>query len=229
MRRVILVLTILAVPCFAIDDPVAHWKFDETSGDTAYDSAGSNDGTLVNMTGSEWTTGQIGGALDFDGVDDYVNVPITYHNGQETMCFWIKTTSTELSYFRQVDNSDMYRIYFNNSTGGNGSIQVLIQNSGTSDSLNGYASTNVNNGSWNHVAIVTKLASNEIEIYINGVSKIVTYDSQNSPSYPLSFTSTNLFGGPPDRYFDGLIDDVRIYNWALTAEEIKWLYQNGLN
>jgi surface protein len=222
-RSILLTILLAAVPCFAINDPVAHWKLDETSGTTAADSAGSNNGTLVNMTGSEWTTGQIGGALEFDGVDDYVNVPITYHNGEETMSFWIKTTSTELSYFRQVDSSDMYRIYFNNSIGGNGSIQVLIQNSGTSDSLNGYVNTNVNNGLWNHVAIVTKLATNEIEIYINGVSKAVTYGYRNSPSYPLSFTSTNLFGGPPDRYFDGSVDDVRIYDRALSSSEISEL------
>ena len=50
------------------DGLVAHWKLD---GD-ANDSAGSNDGTLVN--GPIWTTGQIGDALDFDGVDDYVDV-----------------------------------------------------------------------------------------------------------------------------------------------------------
>jgi len=204
------------------NEPIAHWRLDETSGITAYDSAGDNDGTLYG--GPIWEpNGFIDGALKFDGVDDYVNVPITYHNGQETMCFWIKTTSTELSYFRQVDSSDMYRISLNSSFGGNGTIHVLINNSGTSDWLNGYVSTNVNNGLWNHVAIVTKLATNEIEIYINGVSKTVTYLIQNSLSYPLSFTSTNLFGGPPDRYFEGSADDVRIYDRALSESEIREL------
>jgi hypothetical protein len=47
---------------------VSLWKFDEGSGGTAYDSASDNDGTIY---GASWTTGQIGGALDFDGSNDY--------------------------------------------------------------------------------------------------------------------------------------------------------------
>src|SRR3989338_2141929 len=54
---------------------VGHWKFDEGTGLSAVDSSGNNNtGTLVN--GPTWTTGKIGGALNFDGVDDYVNMGI---------------------------------------------------------------------------------------------------------------------------------------------------------
>ncbi len=48
---------------------VGWWKFDETNGTVAYDSSGNgNDGNFTN--GPTWTTGKIGGALSFDGVDD---------------------------------------------------------------------------------------------------------------------------------------------------------------
>ncbi|MHC4158980.1 MAG: hypothetical protein ACYSSO_07855, partial [Planctomycetota bacterium] len=68
---------------------IAHWKFDEGSGSTAYDSAGDNDGTLVN--GPVWTTGQIGGALSFDGVDDYVNISsFSMPQDSFTIQMWIK-------------------------------------------------------------------------------------------------------------------------------------------
>ena len=50
---------------------VSWWQFDEGQGYTAYDSAATNDGTVH---GATWTTGQMGGALDFDGANDYVNV-----------------------------------------------------------------------------------------------------------------------------------------------------------
>ena len=52
---------------------VSYWKFEEDNGTTAYDSVGSNDGTLVNSP--TWTTGIIDGALSFDGVDDFIEVP----------------------------------------------------------------------------------------------------------------------------------------------------------
>ena len=50
---------------------IAYWEFDEGGGTIAYDSAGDNNGTIY---GAVWTTGQIDGALSFDGVDDYVDV-----------------------------------------------------------------------------------------------------------------------------------------------------------
>ncbi|MBW2421026.1 MAG: hypothetical protein JRH19_20970, partial [Deltaproteobacteria bacterium] len=53
----------------------AHWQLDETSGTTADDVLGSNDGTLVNMDpGTDWVDGKLGGGLDFDGDDDYVDI-----------------------------------------------------------------------------------------------------------------------------------------------------------
>jgi hypothetical protein len=61
-----------ADPCFVEPEyfgPIAYWKFDEGGGTTAYDSAGSNNGSVY---GAQWITGQIGGGLSFDGVDDHV-------------------------------------------------------------------------------------------------------------------------------------------------------------
>ena len=52
-------------------EPISYWKFDERSGTTAYDSIGTNDGSLIN--GPTWVLGQVGSALDFDGVNDYIN------------------------------------------------------------------------------------------------------------------------------------------------------------
>ena len=68
-----LLVLIATSPAWAdlTDGLVAHWRFDEGNGNIAHDSAGSNDGTLVN--GPTWTTGKIDGALDFDGLNDYIN------------------------------------------------------------------------------------------------------------------------------------------------------------
>jgi len=92
MKKAAILFAILtmSIPCAAINDPVAHWKLDEVAGLTAYDSAGSNDGTLINDPC--WVAGQINGALDFDGSDDHVDlgnavdikVPLPV-----TICSWI--------------------------------------------------------------------------------------------------------------------------------------------
>ena len=80
--------------------PIAHWKFDETSGTSASDSSGNgNNGMLVN--GPTWnpTGGKIGGALSFDGTDDYVLkttsfVPAFDGTGNLTLAAWIFPKST---------------------------------------------------------------------------------------------------------------------------------------
>src|SRR5450759_5412343 len=71
---------------------VGYWKFDEGTGTNATDSSGmGNNGTLTN--GPTWTTGKVGGALSFDGTDDYVNVPDNPSldmSGNLTIEFWHK-------------------------------------------------------------------------------------------------------------------------------------------
>lgn len=62
MLAVIVVLCLMPAPVKAQDytsNLVSHWRMDETSGTTASDSAGSNDGTLTNMAGTEWTPGMV--------------------------------------------------------------------------------------------------------------------------------------------------------------------------
>jgi parallel beta-helix repeat protein len=79
--------------------PVSYWKFDESSGTTAYDSVGGNDGTLTNDPC--WTTGKIDGAIEFDGNDDYVkcqndaSLDIT---DKITIVAWIYADSTADAY-----------------------------------------------------------------------------------------------------------------------------------
>ena len=81
-KCLLVVLVIFSVALFAHsaeaslkDNLIAYWQLDETSGTVAADTSGStydHYGTLTNMTGNEWTTGIVGGALEFDGTNDYV-------------------------------------------------------------------------------------------------------------------------------------------------------------
>jgi len=93
MTVIIMVLLMGAGSTWAdfTDGLVAYWRLDEGSGDTAYDSAGSNNGTLMN--GPVWTTGKINGALEFDGEDDYVDIAdsdVFTLNEAYTLSAWIR-------------------------------------------------------------------------------------------------------------------------------------------
>src|SRR3989338_10278943 len=83
----------------AIAGQVAAYNFDEASGSTLADSSGNNNtGTLIN--GPTWTTGKIGGALNFDGVDDYVDLgnPLSMRPiNQITISAWINPTDVSTS------------------------------------------------------------------------------------------------------------------------------------
>ncbi len=93
---------------------IAHWKFDETKGNIAYDSIGDNDGTVY---GAQWTEGQVNGALEFDGQNDYVAVadnPALDGMSALTLSAWVKTAGghvmNKLINFTDTTNDDSYKL-----------------------------------------------------------------------------------------------------------------------
>ena len=92
---------------------VAHWKMDENSGSVLHDNSGNgNDGTLVDMNDDAWIPGVTGNALQFDGIDDYVNIPhspsIDFSNQSFSISFWLKQSSTDrpMTYIIKGTHSD---------------------------------------------------------------------------------------------------------------------------
>jgi prepilin-type N-terminal cleavage/methylation domain-containing protein len=202
-------------------DIVGHWKLDETSGSTAADSSGfGRNGTLTNMTDDEWTTGLIGGALAFDGTNDYVTIPdgAYLHIENLSISFWVKTSQTGSS-----GNWYMNPLILEKDTPGLGNDgfgtglnnqklefvigdSVLTSNKSVSDEV------------WHHIAL-TKDSSKNTAIYIDGIL-------DNSGVAVYNFTNTvALHIGKPLQgvYFNGVIDDVRIYNRVLEPNEIAQL------
>lgn len=205
---------------------VAHWKFDEGSGGTAYDSAGDNDGTV---NGATWTSGKINGALDFDGVDDYVRIndspelsppkitltawinPDDVSHNFQIICKWTRHDPEYL--FDNKINNDALR--FGSRFEGD-TFYDLHSNDAV-----------LTVGTWQHVA-VTWDGSTAV-FYVNGVNA----GEDNSCSGDLPDSDNDVYigygvgiSGP--RPFDGSIDDVRIYDRALTSGEILQLYADGL-
>ena len=204
---------------------VAQWKFDESSGTTATDASGNgHDGTLTNMSGSEWTTGTLNGALRFDGSNDRVscgNFDVTGGDGHITLCAWMKaddfgtsdarflakTTSTaEQSHYWMLSTYSGTRLRFRLKT--NGSTTTLYSDSGV-----------LSTGVWTHVAATWD--GSTMRVYANGTERKSTSKSGTlSTSSSVEIAIGNNPPGAGEVPFDGLIDDVRIYNQALNSVEL---------
>ena len=195
---------------------VAHWPFDETSGSIAEDVAGGFHGTVH---GTQWTTGRISGALRFDGVDDYVecgNSPLLAPDTL-TAAVWvrpeyqlaarslIRKTGSDISQFD-------YRVYLNLT----GRINFSFRDQETKRlSLRGQVK--LTNDEWTHVAVTR--GGSVATLYINGmVDTSKAYDFT-----PISGGFDLLLGGGFHLPFRGKLDEVQIYDKALTEAEIQAL------
>jgi hypothetical protein len=213
-----------SVPTASADpNLVSHWKFDEGSGSTAYDSAGDNDGTV---NGATWTTGQIGSALHFDGSSAYVSVPDGDNSldmdNEMTIMAWVKPNDNDDTYCIASKGMSIFGVnyVFDISSG---LLQLFCNN------LLGmpYSSaSSVTAGVWQHVA-VTLREGDSVKFYINGapagtLSQTEAFGSVNND--PLLIGKCLSQSG----LFYGDIDDVRIYNKALSAKEISLIAQGEL-
>ncbi len=197
---------------------IGHWRFDDGSGTTAIDSSvSSNPGTLVN--GPTWTAGRVGGAVSFDGTDDYVTVAneATYDvTGNLTVAAWIKVDTFTKQWQSIVTKGDSaWRLLRNNLTDA-----LCFAGTGlTADTV--YGTRNVNDGQWHHAVGVYD--GTRLSLYVDG-----TLDASAASTGAIGTNNYNVFIGEnaqaTGRQFDGLIDDVRVYNRALSATDVSALY-----
>jgi parallel beta-helix repeat protein len=210
------------------DSLVSYWKFDDSSGTTATDSADANDGTLKlgESSISGWTTGQVGGALGFDGTDDYVdagNAESLSPTSAITISAWVKATGGEGSNRMFVSkglDGEQYAISAPDTL----KFRPHILTTGGWHYEEG--STTVSLNTWYYV--VETYDGTDLKLYVNG-----NLDGSWNYNEPISYASTanNLYIGNMqgrDYHFNGIIDEVAIYGRALTPEEVSQNYQDGL-
>ena len=209
-------------PIQCVEEGLAgYWKLDETSGVVANDSAGTNNGTLYG--GQGWTSGVIQGGLSFDGVDDYVDCgsgPSNYDN--ITVSVWMKTSTKGALVSNRYSVGGYGTWYTLTST----SIEIGDNSQGGFRNLTFYTPTL--DGLWHHV-VYTKDGVNHA-IYVDGsLDQSFTSNADISQNSPL-FIGRRWTGSSnyPPYWFNGTIDDVRIYNRALTASEVSELYKYGV-
>jgi hypothetical protein len=234
----IMVLVGLCETSWPVEGMISYWTFEEGSGTTAYDSIDGNHGTL--MGGPIWTTGIVGGALSLDGYNDWVDC-----GPSENLNFGLNSFSFE------------FWVRFNSLQGEQVLIEKYVENwNNTPERSLGYGVAKMSDNSlafygwclpqpatpsppivvdtWYHCVATRNV--NTFSLYWNG-SFLASGDNDHDLDTTSSFKIGHR-GNPDDTpgsvdwrgfYLNGLIDEVAVYDRALTADEIVQHYQNGLN
>ncbi len=203
--------------------PIAHWMLDDGTGSTALDSAGGHDGTLTN--GPVWVVGQLGDAVRFDGSNDRINVP---HQpslnlvAAMTLSAWVNADS--LKPYQMVltkGDNGVYENYWIGTEGNKANFGFVAGGTYYQHTTSGLT---LSAGTWHHIAATYDDAANEVKIYVDGVAE--TFSTPGTPviNSEKLIIGNSYYGGEG---FDGVIDDVRIYNGVLSATEIANIAAGG--
>jgi hypothetical protein len=211
---------------------VGHWRLNETSGAVAYDSSGNaNHGTVFGNP--QWVAGKVGGGLDMDGTDDYVALPIGSLIGSltnSTFATWVNFSNDGGGWQRMFDfGSDMtYNMFLTPRTGTDGPMRFAITISGGGAEERATAPFTLPSG-WHHMAVTINADDAAIRLFLDGVAVADNAAATLTPS-DLGNTTQNWLGRsqyPADAYFDGALDDFRVYDRVLSDQEVRELFRSG--
>ena len=209
------------------DGLVAWYTMDNIAGSTLVDEQGVYNGTI---NGAISGTGVIGQALDFDGVNDYValsTVPDRGDNSQYTLSVWFRHTGAQsTSIVEQVFS-------FGNSIGFSYSHSSAVFRGAvfTRNSSGSFASSGnkvIAGDVWVHLVVVCN--GGTITPYFDGVpsSALAWNGTYGTPTFSgMRLGCGGDSGGVPINFFNGKIDMVRLYNRALSQEEVTALYEEA--
>ncbi|MBN2697203.1 MAG: glycoside hydrolase family 88 protein [Bacteroidales bacterium] len=215
---------------------VGHWAFDEISGTTVTDSSDyGNDGQIINGTEENHAEGIRGGALHLTG-GEYVRIPhdevLNFGTGDFTVAFYALIDPA------LIQTGEEYRLLIKgshvaNSGEGRSGKRYEVFLHGTSDEIRFTIDDDVTKsraiipasehitGRWTHFAVVRKNSSRELRFYVNGTPEAVESDNTGD----INQEEDLLIGNCVDfeNYLTGKLDEVRIYNYALSNSEIQKL------
>ena len=225
-----LMLTGQSYAKFDLKSAVAIWLFDEGEGDEVKDFTGNgNDGKLMN--GPKWVDGKFGKALNFDGQDDYVEInnPVNLVDPDFAIGLWVKPGNTQKMYadilsnhggaaglvgycFEQFENNTI-QFYTTFGVGG-GFLEQKV------------ALTQLTDGVWQHFISVRQ--GTTLTHYVNGKETA----SGTTPKGPVTESPKNLWianwSVESGRQFNGIIDELVIFNDALSIDDIKTIMNKGV-
>jgi len=225
-----------------ISNLVGWWKFDEGQGLTAYDSAGNNHGTIE---GAQWTIGQVDGALNFDGNDDYValpeNYPIWLPQNNFSLSAWVYF-ARDYFYHSLSENESILDLNFiaivrrTNQLGciiqrleGSGILSFKMTTEAGDEEL--YSNEVLAKNTWYHIVAVRDGETQSI--YINGrldANRTCSAEPINFEGSKYDDDRVNIGKCTRDlwdthNHLTGKIDNVMIFDISLSAAEIQYLFQ----
>ncbi|MRV72408.1 hypothetical protein GJ700_11875 [Duganella sp. FT92W] len=204
-----------------------YLTFDASSGTTAADATGlGHTGTLVG--GASWVAGKKNNAVSLNGSTGYVSLPADFMTdvGDFTIAAWVywNTASNWQRIFDFGDGTGQYMFLSPKSSSGVARFAITVN--GGKGELGINSTSALATGQWVHVAVT--LSGNTGTLYVNGVSVGSNTNMFHAP-FRLGSTSQNWIGRSQysgDPYFNGKIDDFRIYRGALSASAVLALYNS---
>ena len=198
------------------------WSFDNISGATVYDDSGNgNNGTISGATRANGVDGKVQGALSFDGINDYVSISnsaiLDVADNPFSVSIWFKHTLTAgnvTGILEMGGVSPAYSIATGYLDAGQDKLSFIVGGVWKYNIGSG-----LNDGNWHNFVAIKNGAT--YTFYVDGIVKAGS-DSVASQ------LGTNNIGRGNYGYFNGSVDDVRIYKEAYTQAQVEQLYADGL-
>ena len=212
------------------DGLVAYYPFNGNAND---ESGNGNHGTVNGATLTSDRNDVQNSSYSFDGLDDYISINSNnnqldfFGNCCITISAWIKLDNADNQY-SILTNSDYNNIHqqYALKVESNSKLYFLAGDKLFESNGINYSSSNINNGQWAHTLV--SYDGNKLKLYLNGN---LDYENQIIDNFPESPSSVAFIGnswGANNDFFPGQIDDVSIWNRALTEQEIQNLYNSSI-
>ena len=192
---------------------IHHWEFDEVSGDQANDSVGNAHLNFSGTNGSQWRTCVLGNCAFFDGIDDEARVDVEDSVTDFTVSLWVQANQSGQARHSSViavndvaGDDDSFQFQ---TSGGNPGNWELYHN-------NSYSFGTVDPTVWQH--LVATFENDTITLYMDGVEIL----NQSVPNGTVNSIEIYKFGvnRAGNNHFNGVIDEVQMWETALSAEEV---------